>query len=335
MSSFDVYALGNALVDFEYKVGDDLLNQLSIDKGHMTLIDDDRMKEILNGLSQASDKKQSGGSAANTIIAFSQLGGKGFYCCKVAGDDDGRFYLHDLAENGVAHKEKIDSLPADITGKCIVMVTPDAERSMSTYLGVTGRFSKDELDNEALKKSKYLYVEGYLVTNPDAMIAIKESIALAKNHGVKIALTLSDPGIVAHFKPQFKEILDLGVDLLFCNEEESLSIVEETDLEDAIEKIADIVSHFVITLGSNGAFVCNKGERFSIEGFPVKAVDANGAGDMFAGAYMYGIMNQMTEQHAGRLACFLSSKVVSQFGPRLSKDKVLETIKEFKGNHLR
>ncbi len=335
MSQYDVYALGNALVDSEFKVDEETLKKLSIDKGHMTLIDDERMKEILAGISHSSDKKQSGGSAANTIIAFSQLGGKGFYCCKVAGDEDGKFYLEDLAENGVSHKQKIDSLPSDITGKCIVMVTPDAERSMSTYLGVTGRFSKDELDNEVLKKSKYLYIEGYLVTNPDAVVAIKDSIALAKKHGVKVALTLSDPGIVAHFKTQFKEILDEGVDLLFCNEEEALSIVEESDLEDAIEKITNIVPHFTVTLGSSGAFIFNDGERFTVDGFPVKAIDANGAGDMFAGAYMFGIMNDMSEQHAGKLACFLSSKVVSQFGPRLSKEQVLQSVHDFKENYLR
>lgn len=323
---YDVYGIGNALVDLEVKVTDEFFAKNNIDKGLMTLVEEDRQNHLLNELKDFDLKKACGGSAANTVIAVSQFGGKSFYSCKVANDEFGHFYLADMKENGVDVNLKEDNLASGITGKCMVMVTPDAERTMNTYLGITSTFSETELNEEAIKNSEYLYIEGYLVASPTGQKAAVKAKALAEKYGVKTALTFSDPNMVKFFKDNFYEIIGDGVDLLFCNEAEAMTFTGMDSVKDARSALKSYAKNFAITLGGNGATIFD-GETFlDIEPYQVEAVDSNGAGDMFAGAFLYGVTNGHTLASSGKLASLAASKVVSQFGPRLEWNQARDIV---------
>lgn len=331
---YDVYGIGNALVDMEFKVTDEFFTQNNVEKGLMTLVEEDRQKELLDKLHHANNeelKRQCGGSAANTVIALSQFGGSSFYSCKVANDETGEFYLNDLKENGVDTKYTKETAPAGTTGKCMVMVTPDAERTMNTFLGITATYSEAELDQEALKNSKWLYIEGYLVASPTGQQAALSSLKTAKENGVKVAYTMSDPNMVKFFKDNVHAILKDKVDLLFCNEIEALEFTGKETIEEAREALKDSADHFAITLGKNGAVIWDGTTFIDIESYPTDAIDSNGAGDMFAGAFLYGITNGMNYAGAGSLASLAASKVVSQFGPRLAWTQAKELLKESRG----
>jgi len=314
---FDVYGIGNALVDMEFEVSDSFFTQNKIDKGLMTLVDEDRQNALLDALGGAALKKQCGGSAANTVIAVSQFGGKSFYSCKVANDPTGDFYFNDLQDNGVETNLSIQKRMHGTTGKCLVMITPDAERSMNTFLGITATFSKDQLVEEALKNSKYLYIEGYLVASPSGLEAAVEAKKMAEKHGVKTSITLSDINMVKFFKDGLAQMIGTGVDVLFANESEAMAFAGTSDLLTARDALKKIAKTFVITRGENGAMIFD-GETFiDIEPFKVKAIDTNGAGDMFAGAFLYALSTGHTYASAGKLAAMGASKVVGQYGPRL------------------
>ncbi|PTQ87849.1 pfkB family carbohydrate kinase [Agitococcus lubricus] len=220
--SVDLYAIGNALVDSEYVVDDAFLQHHAIQKGQMTLIDATQQHTLLSALHQRFEcaKRASGGSAANSVIAFAALGGSAFYACKVAADANGDFYLHDLNAAGVKaprHAQVADG----ITGTCVVMVTPDSERTMHTFLGITAELSPQELDLDALTKARFLYIEGYLATSASARHAVSAARALAKAQNICTALTFSDPAMVQYARDGLSEMLADGVDILFCNETEA------------------------------------------------------------------------------------------------------------------
>lgn len=322
---YDVYGIGNALVDMEFMVNDDFFTENSIEKGLMTLVEEERQSELISALHANKNdemKRQCGGSAANSIIAVSQFGGKSFYSFKIANDETGDFYLTDIMDNGVDTKNSKENLPAGVTGKCMVMVTPDAERTMNTYLGITGSLDKDQIDEVALKNSKWLYVEGYLVASPSGQEAAVEALRLAKSNGIKTSLTMSDPNMVKFFKDNMQQLVGDGLDLIFCNEHEAKDFTGTSDVFEAREKLKDFAKSFVITLGKNGAIIWDGTMFIDIEPHTVDAIDTNGAGDMFAGAFLYGITNGMNYAGAGALASLASSKVVEQYGPRLSTTEV-------------
>ena len=316
MKKYHVYGIGNALVDMEFEVEDNFFESNDIDKGVMTLVDENRQHELINHLDAFEGKKASGGSAANTIIATSYFGGKSFYSCKVANDELGDFYVNDLQDAGV--DSNVDDGRKDgITGKCLVMITPDAERTMNTFLGITATFSVDELHLSAIKDSEYLYIEGYLVSSDTGRHAAIEARKIAEENGVKTALTFSDPAMVQFFKDGLKEMIGEKVDLLFCNEAEALSWAGTDSLDAAIESLKLIANTFAITQGSNGAMLFDGKHLVDISAHTVKAIDSNGAGDMFAGAFLYGITHGHSFYEAGNIASLASARVVSQFGPRL------------------
>lgn len=321
---YDVYAIGNALVDMEFEVSDSFFTNHNIDKGLMTLVDEDRQNYLLKSLGMGAKKKQGGGSAANTIIAISQFGAKGFYSCKVAADETGDFYLNDLVESGVDTNLKSQKRENGITGKCLVLITPDAERTMNTFLGITGSLAKTEVDAEAIKNSQYLYMEGYLVASPSGKEAAIHARDVAQAAGVKTALTFSDVNMVKFFKEGLVEMVGSGLDLLFCNESEALSYVGTDSILTAREELKKVAKNFVITLGENGAIIWDGVTFIDIEPYQIKAIDSNGAGDMYAGAFLYAISQGHTCASAGKLASMSASRVVGQFGPRLKTSETLE-----------
>jgi sugar/nucleoside kinase (ribokinase family) len=203
----------------------------------------------------------------------------------------------------------------------MVMVTPDADRTMNTFLGITATYSEEELDLNALKNSKWLYVEGYLVASPSGQKAALSAIDFARKNNVKTAFTMSDPNMVKFFRENINAIIGSGVDLLFCNEDEAKEFTGKDDVLAAREELKKIAKNFVITLGKNGSIIWDGTTFIDIEAYNVDAIDSNGAGDMFAGAFLYGITNGHTFASSGTLASRASSKVVSQFGPRLEKSQ--------------
>lgn len=326
MKKYDVYGIGNALVDMEFEVTDAFFQEHTIEKGRMTLVEEDRQDYLLKALGQSMLKRQCGGSAANTVIAVAQMGGKTFYSCKVANDSTGDFYAEDLKESSVT-SNLAEKRPPGTTGKCLVMVTKDAERTMNTFLGITSTFSEAELVESDLKDSQYLYIEGYLVASPTGQQAAIKAREMAEKNGVKTALTFSDPAMVQFFGDGMKNMLGpKGVDLLFSNEAEACSFAGTTDLKIAREALKKVAKTFVITRGENGALIFDGTTFIDIEAFPVKAIDSNGAGDMFAGAFLYGITHGHTYAGAGKLASAAASKVVSQYGPRLKWHQTQEIL---------
>lgn len=320
--NFDVYGLGNALVDIVVEVEESFLKNHSIEKGLMTLVEEDVQNETIKDLKIEEKNMKCGGSAANSVIAVSQLGGKSNYAFKVASDKEGVFYLKDLLANGVGTNHTVAGLPAGTTGRCLVMTTPDAERTMNTFLGITAEFDEADIDLNLLKQSKYIYMEGYLVPSESGTQAMIKAIDLARDHDTKVALSFSDPSMVKYFKDTMQKITDKGVDLLFCNEEEALIFTGKASLEEAKSDLKKITNQLVITLGPSGAYLFDGKTEYQIEGVKAEAIDTNGAGDMFAGAFIYGITNDMSFPEAGKLAASAAAKVVTTFGPRLSKSEM-------------
>lgn len=325
---YNVYGIGNALVDIVTEVDDKFLTDHNIEKGLMTLVDEESQTRISNEIMKNNNNMQCGGSAANSIIAVSQFGGSSYYSCKVANDELGEFYKTDLNSNGVDSNLQSHVLEDGITGKCLVMTSDDASRTMNTFLGITESYSKSEINEEALLNSEFLYIEGYLVTSDNGQDAMKYAKKLAEDNGVKTALTFSDPAMVKYFKEQMISVIGDGIDLLFCNEEEAMLYTGTENLAEAQEALKSSAKKFVITLGEKGALVYDGVSFISIEPNKVHAIDSNGAGDSFAGAFMYGITNGKCYTDSGRLASMASSKVVTQFGPRLSSSQAKEILNQ-------
>jgi len=317
VKTYDVYGIGAALVDIEYKVDDNFLQQNQVDKGLMTLVDEDRQYQLIANLQSHSQlvKRSCGGSACNTVVATSGFGAKAFYAGKVASDEEGVFFIKDLNAAGVDfHKVGHAS---GVTGKCLVMITDDAERTMNTYLGVNIDLTSRDVDTQLLANAKWLYVEGYLVTDSQRTQVAVEAMSFAKQHGVKTSLSLSDPFVVQIFSQQLKAVIGGGMDLLFCNEEEAINFTSSSTIEQAVEALKDYAKSFVITRGAEGSLVYDGNKSIFVDGVKTKAINTNGAGDMFAGAFLYAISVGRDYVLAAQFANAAAALVVSQFGPRI------------------
>lgn len=327
---YHIYGIGAALVDTEITLTDADLIAMNVDKGVMTLVDEARQRELISYLADhlVASHKASGGSAANTIIAASYFGCKNVYSCKVADDENGRFYIADIKAAGVTYPAHINP-PAGTTGKCLVMITPDAERTMNTFLGISETLSEDELDVDAIAQSQFAYIEGYLVTSPTGRAAAVALRKHAEANNTRTALSLSDPAMVQFFRDGLVEMIGDGVDILFCNSDEAMSFTQTDSLQDAAEALKKYCKQFAITCGSDGALVFDGNTQFKIAGNKVSAVDTNGAGDMFAGAFLYALTQGHNFQTAGDFASLAASKVVAQFGPRLKAEQHAELKKIF------
>ncbi len=321
---FDIYGLGNALVDQEVVVHDEFLRTQGIAKGAMTLIDEPRLVRLLADLRSefALKGRASGGSAANTLVTASYFGSRAFYSCRVGSDEAGEFYLADLSAAGVStnpHQGMLaDDLASGMTGRCLVLVTDDAERTMNTFLGITSELSHAEIDFEALAASRLLYIEGYLVTSPTGREAAVRAKAFARERGIEVAYTLSDSSMLQYFGEGVAQILgEDGVDLLFCNEGEALQWSGCYSVAEAADALKEIAKRFCITLGARGALVYDGENLLEIAAHEVTPVDSNGAGDVFAGAFLHAYAAGLGCQRAGDLASLASARCVTQFGPRL------------------
>jgi len=326
MAEIDVFGVGNALVDIQAQVADQVLTELGIEKGIMTLVEEEEQQASVLGKLGGPLHRCAGGSAANTIVALAELGGSAAYVGKVGDDEVGAFFLEDMRHLGIG----IDVMPAtSSTGTCTVLITDDAQRTMLTHLGASATLTEEDIDQSLIESAKYVYIEGYLLTGETTKAAAYRAMDLAKQAGVKVALTASDPFLVNLLRDEIWDLVQGPVDLFFCNEEEAKSLTHETDPIQCAAKIHTHAENVALTLGCKGSLIMNGGQAYPVEGVDVKAIDTTGAGDMYAGALLYGITNGMAWQQAGHLASHAAARIVSQMGARLEHKFTPEEVAEF------
>lgn len=326
--SYDVYGVGNALVDVQARVSDAILQKLQFSKGLMTLVDEDTQRKVLSALEGAQVTRCAGGSAANTTVAVAEFGGKAAYACKVSGDGIGQFFLQDMKNIGVTIE--VPPTSGD-TGTCVILITDDAERTMLTHLGVSITLGPDDINEDAIRQSKYVYIEGYLFTGPTTKAAAYKAIELAQKHNVKVAFTVSDPFLIQHHRDEFLQLIEGPVDLLFCNLEEAQALTTFSDPVECAREIHRHAHNVALTLGPNGSLLMQDGEAIAIEGVDTSAVDTTGAGDMYAAGILYGITNGLTWKQAGHLASHAAARIVAQLGARLERKFTQQEMQELLG----
>jgi sugar/nucleoside kinase (ribokinase family) len=326
--SYDVFGVGNALVDIQARIPESHLDQIGYAKGMMTLVDETIQEKVLGLLDGVSLHRCAGGSAANTIMGIADFGGKAAYAGKVGTDPLGEFFQSDLRNLGVA----IEVPPGrGQTGTCVVLITEDAQRTMLTHLGVSGTISDADINADEIRKAKYLYVEGYLFAGDVTRDAAMKAIRVAKEQGVKVAFTISDPFLVGLHRELFWELIEGPVDLLFCNLDEARSLTGLVDPVDCAQQIHRHAADVALTLGADGSLLMHEGQVIPIEGVPVHAIDTTGAGDMYAAGILYGITNGLSWKQAGHLASHAAARVVAQMGARLARKFTREEIAELLG----
>ena len=330
--NYDVIGIGNALVDIQTKVSDDELKGLKYEKGMMTLSDENEQKELLNKLKDHSLSTCSGGSAANTIHGIGALKGRAYYIGRVANDSYGKHYSEDMADCGVGFPGSGSENFG--TGTSVVLITPDAQRTMITNLGISTSLHPDNVDETILKGAKYVYIEGYLWTGDETREAALKLAKAAKKQGIPVAFTLSDPFIVNTFKKELKEFIQWDVDILFCNEVEATALAETDDIESAFSHIEGMCKTFFCTRGKDGAWAANKGEeKISIKGYKVEAVDTTGAGDLFAAGALTGLIHKKSLRECTILGSYCASQVITHLGARMpahSHDNINKIISEYR-----
>ena len=329
----DISALGNALVDTVFKVEHSLIAELGLEIDQMTLSSAEEHAPIIERLiaSGAETVSDCGGSATNSLVAAASFGASCFHTCKVSDDEDGTRYLQSLKEAGVGHKGSMASSDSMPTGKCLILVTPDAKRTMTTALNVSSLMDESDLDLDQISNSRIFYIEGYMVTSEENYkVALKALNHLKDFPDVKIALSLSDPGIVLGFKDKFHEIESFGLDYIFGNDDEAMAFVGSNNIEDAFIALKKKSYVSIITMGEKGSAVVSNEGVINTPKVDIQAIDTNGAGDMFAGSFLYSLLQNDDLKTCAEFANYGASKVVETFGPRLTKDMYHEVLNNFK-----
>ena len=311
---FDVAGIGNAIVDVIAHADDDFLTANGIEKGAMTLIDAERAETLYSKMGQSTEV--SGGSCANTIAGLASLGGKAAFFGKVRKDQLGDVFTHDIRSLGV-HFTSEPAADGDPTARCLILVTPDAQRSMNTYLGAAQNLSVSDIDPEAIKASAITYMEGYLWDPPKAKEAFLEAAKIAHSADRLVSLTLSDSFCVDRYRDEFRKLAKEEVDLLFANEAEILSLYETDVFDEALQKVLKDCKFAAITRSEAGSVVVANGEVHVADADKVsKVVDTTGAGDQYAGGFLYGLSRGKSPVECARLGHMAAAEVISHVGPR-------------------
>lgn len=319
MKKYQVVGIGNAMVDVLWECPDAFLAENGVEKGIMQLTDRDRGVELYDRIGPAQEI--SGGSAANTIAGIAHLGGKTAYVGKVKDDQLGAIFSHDLRAQGADYDTPLaPKSHAAETGRCIVLVTPDGERSMNTYLGVTEFLGPEDIFEDQMAQADWIYLEGYRFDGPSSVAAFDKAIAACKGAQGRVSITLSDPFCVDRHRDAFRALIKDHTDLLFCNRAEMLSMYQTEDFDAALAEAASEVEIVACTDSENGAHVLSQGQRWHAPAMPVKIVDATGAGDLFAGAFLWGLTNGYDLETCGRMGCVGASEVISHIGARPEAD---------------
>lgn len=319
MKKFQVVGIGNALVDVLAHGDEAFLDANGIGKGVMQLIDMPRAVDLYGRIGPAQEV--SGGSAANTIAGIAQLGGRTAYVGKVCDDQLGAIFAHDLRAQGAVYETPMAPRASEQeTGRCIVLVTPDGERSMSTYLGWSEYLTADDIDEAQMREAEWLYLEGYRFDGPDSHEAFAKAIRACRDAGGRVAITLSDPFCVERHREAFRRMIRADVDLLFANRAEILSMYQTDDFDAAMKAAAEEVDIVVCTASEEGAHVLTGGRHWHVPAAPTKVVDATGAGDLFAAGFLWGLGEGLAPETCGRLGCIAASEVISHIGARPEAD---------------
>jgi sugar/nucleoside kinase (ribokinase family) len=311
---FDVVGVGNALVDVIAHSSDEFLADHGLVKGSMTLIETDRAVELYGSLTGAVE--MSGGSAANTMCGVASFGGSAAYIGKVDDDDLGVVFGHDMRAVGVAFHG--GGRPQEIpTGRCVIVVTPDAERTMNTYLGVSSTLSVEDVDEQAVADGQVLYMEGYLFDRDVAKAAFRHAADVAHRHGRTVSLTLSDSFCVDRHRDDFRALVSDSVDLLFGNSDELLSLYQLDSFDDAVDALREECAMAAITRGSAGCVIVTADEMIEVDAVQVeRVVDTTGAGDLFAAGFLHGLTTGADLKTCGHLGSLAAAEVISHVGPR-------------------
>ncbi len=312
----EVVGIGNAIVDVLAEVDNLGLVRRGLPKGTMTLVDAERARAL--GASVEPKMRRSGGSAANTMVGIASLGGSAAFLGKVGDDELGHLFRHDLAAAGVEFGDVRPSL-TEATGMCLVLVTPDAQRTMATFLGASARLGPDDVDADLVRDAEIVYLEGYLWDPPPAKEAFLRAAEIAHRADKQVALTLSDPFCVERHRAAFQSLVAEHVDVLLANEHELLALYETTDLDQAIDRLrrAGRCSTAAITRSAQGSAVLAQGLRFDVPAEPVDhVVDTTGAGDLYAAGFLHGLALGRPAAECGRLGSIAAAEVIGHFGAR-------------------
>ncbi len=316
--AFGVVAVGNALVDVLAQVDEAFIaeqhKEYGMEKGAMTLIDEDRALQLYSQM--PAGVESSGGSAANTMAGFASFGGNGAFIGKVAEDDLGKIFQHDIRSLGL----KFDTQPLIVgakTGRCLVLVTPDAQRTMNTFLGASVELDASDVDEDLIASAQVTYLEGYLFDREKAKQAFITAAEYAHNAGHRVALTLSDPFCVDRHRSDFLRLVENHVDILFANEEEIKSLFMQSNFDDAKSAVSKHVEIAVMTRSEKGAVIRNGEKEITVPAAPVdKVVDTTGAGDQYAAGFLYGFTEGKDLEQCGKLGALAAAEVISHIGPR-------------------
>lgn len=311
---FDVVGVGNAIVDVIAQSDDNHLARLDLNKGTMTLIDDAQAEWLYSEMGSAIET--SGGSAANTLAGIASLGGTGAYIGKVRDDQLGGVFSHDIKAAGVDYRLRA-ATEGPSTARCLIFVTPDADRTMQTYLGVSVMLGPDDIDPEAIGDAQITYLEGYLFDRDEAKEAFVKAAELAHAAGRKVALSLSDPFCVDRHRASFKHLVEGHVDILFANSDEITSLYETDSFDDAVGQLVGKIDLAAVTRGAEGSVIVTADEVVEIPAEPVQnVVDTTGAGDLYAAGVLYGLTQGYELEVAGRLGSICAAEVISHYGAR-------------------
>jgi sugar/nucleoside kinase (ribokinase family) len=313
-AEFDVLAIGNAIVDVIAKVDDGFVAREKLVKGSMNLIDEPRAEELYAHMGPASE--HSGGSAGNTAAGVASFGGKAAYFGKVKNDQLGGIYRHDMRAIGVSFDTPAaEDGPA--TARSFILVTPDGERTMNTYLGACVNLTTADIDADTVRKSAITYMEGYLYDKPEAMGAFREAAKIARTAGRMASITLSDSFCVERHRDDFLNLIRTGIDIVFANESEIKSLYQTQSFEGALGAIRKDCAVAVLTRSEKGSVIARGSEVVEVPAFPVDhVVDVTGAGDLFAAGFMFGYTKGLPLKRCGELGSLAAAKVISQVGPR-------------------
>ena len=326
MTRFDVLTVGNAIVDIISRCEDQFLIDNAITKAAMNLIDADRAELLYSRMGPAVEA--SGGSAGNTAAGVASFGGKAAYFGKVAEDQLGQIFAHDIRAQGVHYETRAKgTFPP--TARSMIFVTPDGERSMNTYLGACVELGPEDVEADVVADAKVTYFEGYLWDPPRAKEAIRECARIAHDNGREVSMTLSDSFCVGRYRDEFLDLMRSGtVDIVFANREEALALYETKDFDQALTKIAADCKIAAVTDSENGAIVLKGSERYKVDAIALEElVDTTGAGDLFAAGFLYGYTQGRTLEDCGKLGCLAAGIVIQQIGPRPAKS-LLEAGRE-------
>ncbi|HEY7489892.1 MAG TPA: adenosine kinase [Candidatus Tectomicrobia bacterium] len=324
-----VYGIGNGLVDQQVKVTDSELEDLRLHKGYMELTEQAEQGRILAYLGNRESELHAGGSAANTMVGMAQMGGTVAYTCALAADELGRYYADDFARLGI--RLTGTPKPALQTGLCLVLVTPDGERTLKTYLGASAQLTPADIDAEMIAQSQWLYLEGYLLAGDATRAASFHALKLAQQHGTHIAFSFSDGFLVANFGAHVRKIVTEYADLIFANELEAAAYTGMRDPQASLARILQDCDNACVTCSENGSYIHYRGETCYVPAFPVQVVDLTGAGDMYAAGVLYGLVQQAAPERAARLGARAAAYVVRQMGARLPGN-LLETVHNMLGS---